>query len=179
MVHCSASKRSSEPCAQGARLVEEVEPHGVIVAAVYGVNGKEAVGGLDEEAAQALHHAGADPDVGAPPVELRLVLRRAQQGRLQEEVVAAPIQPNIHQVTAAPDMQNAWPEHVSTDMTLSDAPWYSRGAAVDTSVVPSTADSSSPHHCSHMAMLASESSDPILKITAGHPDARHWYSVST
>ena len=36
-----------------------------------------------------LHDAGADPDVGAPPVKLRLVLRRPQQRRLQEEIVPA------------------------------------------------------------------------------------------
>ena len=54
----------------------------VVVAAVHGVDREEAVGGLDEEAAQALHHAGADPDVRAAPVELCLQPRRAQQRRL-------------------------------------------------------------------------------------------------
>ena len=70
-------------------LVKEVKALGVVAAAVHGVDGKEAVGRLDEEAAQALDDAGADPDMGAAPVELRLQLRRAQQRRLQKEVVPA------------------------------------------------------------------------------------------
>lgn len=70
-------------------LVEEVKSRSVVAAAIHRVDGEEAVGGLDEEAAQALDDAGADPDVGAAPVKLRLQLRRAQQRRLQEEVVPA------------------------------------------------------------------------------------------
>lgn len=87
--HRSFAAALNESAAQRPHLGEEVEARGVVAAAVHGVNREEAVGGLDEEAAQALHHAGADPDVGAPPIELRLQLRGAQQRRLQEEVVPA------------------------------------------------------------------------------------------
>ena len=88
-----------------------------------GVDREEAVGGLDEEAAQALHHAGADPDVGAAPVELCLQLRGAQQRRLQEEVVPA------HRDHRAPSLQiqcgatHRWPCCHATSRWMRRVSW--------------------------------------------------------
>ena len=81
--------RLRHPVGPRPYLVEEVKANSVVGAAIHRVDSEEAVCRLDEEAAQALHHAGADPDVGAAPVKLRLQLRGAQQWRLEEEVVPA------------------------------------------------------------------------------------------
>lgn len=80
-----------------ARLVEEVKAQRVVGAPVHGADREEAVGGLDEEAAQALDHAAGHPHVRAAKVELGLQPRRAQQRRRQEEVVPASMQPSTSQ----------------------------------------------------------------------------------
>ena len=61
-------------------LAEELEAHAIILAAVHGLSGEVAILRLNEEAAQALHHARGHKDVGAAVIELSLVLRCAQEG---------------------------------------------------------------------------------------------------
>ena len=52
-IECAAEEMGCE----GGYLGEEVKARRVVAAAVHGVHRKEAVGRLDEEAAQALQHA--------------------------------------------------------------------------------------------------------------------------
>lgn len=58
---------------------EPVEAHGIIVAAVHRVHGEEAIGRLDEEAAQVFHNTSTHPHVRSSEVELCLIHGCAQE----------------------------------------------------------------------------------------------------